>query len=717
MAKIGVQNFGGMIPIKDATVLPDNNASYALNTCLYSSTVIGWRQNSPVFSLQGVDTGSVYRIPATDSPIPGFQASTWLEFEDPYMAVCRSSIAEDSFNRYYFFPSTGFSVNGPYYNTLARILAGDANYILGIPAPETAPGVAASGGSSSTTEARTYVYTWQSTFGEEGPPSPVTVHTGKIDDTWTITLTAPLSGDTTNRTLAFANIYRTVTDTNGNASFFRVGQVAIGTTSFTDSESDATASSGLALSSEFYTSPPADLQGTVVMANGIFAGWSNKREIWFSAAFLPHAWPATFAVTVDADIVGIAAVGSSLIVLTETVPWIFTGITPDTMTGGKIICRDPCISRGSIAPAGEGVYYASPNGLILVNTGGTTNETLQIVAKEQWIGANPYNFAASKYAEAYVAFVKGATGDNSGIIVDQINPTAPFCYLGSPQQIVNVYNDELSSETFIVTAEAVYQWNPPLQIAQSTGLSWDGNVLTISGSMSAPTGTDPASLVIAFLVTRPTSAPANGVWIDGGVFALSGTHQPATGNSNYDTIAAYFYALPTTPPATPDIWNDGGVIALSGIPTNLQQSAVFNLSGLTLTQAIPFVLFTLISGSTNVPVVPWTWKSKKWRFPFAQQFVGGKVYFEVPNTITIPKPTAASRNTDQTQSFNPATQYLLLSVYADDRLVLVREIIESGELINLPSGFKATYWQFEFEGQVQLLEFGFATSIKELQGI
>src|SRR4029077_3521031 len=109
----------------------------------------------------------------------------------------------------------------------------------------------------------------------------------------------------------------------------------------------------------------ADLQGVVMMANGIAAGWSNEREVWFSAAYLPHAWPASYALTVDYPIVGLTANGASLNILCEGAPFIATGVTPDTMTIGRISSNEPCISRGSIVGSGEGAYYASPNGLIL----------------------------------------------------------------------------------------------------------------------------------------------------------------------------------------------------------------------------------------------------------------------------------------------------------------------------------------------------------------
>lgn len=59
-------------------------------------------------------------------------------------------------------------------------------YRLGIPRPDTAPTVGHTGGAANDVE-RSYVYTFVSAWGEEGPPSPVTSAVGKIDATqWDI---------------------------------------------------------------------------------------------------------------------------------------------------------------------------------------------------------------------------------------------------------------------------------------------------------------------------------------------------------------------------------------------------------------------------------------------------------------------------------------------------------------------------------------------------
>jgi hypothetical protein len=108
----------------------------------------------------------------------------------------------------------------------------------------------------------------------------------------------------------------------------------------------------------------------------------------------------------------------------------------------------------------------------------------------------------------------------------------------------------------------------------------------------------------------------------------------------------------------------------------------------------------------------WQWKTKKFRFTAPQQFKAFMVLYEVPPEVQI---TLGVRNTDQSQTFNTATQYLIIRVYADGRQVVVREIQQSGEVLLIPGNFKAELWEFQFEGQIGMRFFKVASSVKELK--
>ena len=105
-------------------------------------------------------------------------------------------------------------------------------------------------------------------------------------------------------------------------------------------------------------------------------------------------------------------------------------------------------------------------------------------------------------------------------------------------------------------------------------------------------------------------------------------------------------------------------------------------------------------------------ENKKFRFTAPQQFAAFMVIFEVPPEIQF---TLGVRNTDQAQTYNPTTQYLIIRVYADGREIVVREIQKSGEVLTIPGGYKAEIWEFELEGQVGVRLFKVASASKNLR--
>jgi len=636
-----------MIPARDPTLLPESAAGYARNASLYKGNLQGFKQSALVYTLSNSAAQMVYRAPL-GSPYD-YANSVWMEFTDPYTNVIRAPVIKDTYKRYYFFSPS----NVPQYSPLASIQSNAAKLTLGVPTPEQAPVViptaplppspktattttsstasssttgsanatAGSGattttsstGSSSTTtsttsptsstsgsssgtgstttttsiatapvmETRAYIYTWVTSYGEEGAPSLPTVVTSPVGSSYSVTVYPPLSSDTSGRSLSSVNIYRTVTDASGNAQYYFVTTLAIGSTVFNDTILDSTISTGTILPSLNWTPPPA-LQGCVAMPNGILAGWANDREIWFCEPYRPHAWPVAYSISVDFSIVGLGVTGSSLVIATTGNPYIATGITPGSMSLQKISIHEPCISRSSIVSSQEAVYYVSENGLIAINPGMADIISKALITRQDWAALGPAKFCAAKYSSSYLAFAKSTTlGDGSGdngLVIDNSSPNTPYINIRFPTSVTNIIQDEITGEALLISNNAVYQWD-----------------------------------------------------------AQSSTSQ-----------------------------------------------------------------------------APYLWRSRTFQFLYRQQFVAALIYFTLPTSVTIPTPTSATRNTSQPQTFDPTKQYLLFRVYADGNLVLTREVQQSVELIMIPSGFKANFWQFELEGQVVITNFQVATAVKDL---
>jgi hypothetical protein len=652
-----VDAFGGMQPAVDARLLPSHAAATANNTYMYSGRLQGTFQPTLLHTLVDPSALKAFRIPNGFADVEHLTNSTWLEFQDADTDVLHTNVVQDQFNRFYW---ASPSVQ-PKYNTLARIQGSQNALLLGVPAPSIAPGVSVSGGSA-TNITRSYVYTWVTLYGEEGPPSPPTVVTGRPDGTWNITMSPPAATDTngTNRLIAKTNIYRTVTGSNGVATYFFVAQVPCGeiesahehsnttidtladttligtgfsvtgtnipasttvstiassssvtinnaatatatvtltfSPNYADTNSDTTVSANNQLQSTNWTAPPTNLQGWVALPNGMIAGWDTSNNIWFCEPYRPHAWPVAYVQTVQYPVVGMGVVGQTLVIGTQGFPYWGTGVNPSVFSLSLIRAIEPCLSRGSIVSAPEGVYYASPNGLVLCNNGAVAVVTRQLMLKEDWLNIiRTSTLRAARLGVAYYAWGSGRIGvfdqasfDNAsfdqqdfggsrqGIIIEPSDPRVAITTLSNADPVFSVTNDVWTGEVFLVRDAAVY-------------------------------------------------------WLNIG-----------NQNPTYET---------------------------------------------------------------------YDWRSRIFQAPNKRSLEAIKIYFTVPATAPTLNPV---RNTSLVQTFDPNSQYGLVRLYADDRLVMTRELRTSGELMRIPSGFKADFYQLEIQGVVPILNVQVAESAKEL---
>jgi hypothetical protein len=467
MATIKLSAFSGMVPAIDDRLLPVNNASFAQNAWLYSGAISAFNRPKTVYTAASTTIGKVYRIPNQFTDAEHIQDSIWLEFQEADTDIIKSSVVGDVYDRYYF-AAAGVI---PKYNTKQRIDDDDPAFYLGVPAPTVAPGLTHAGGTGSA-QTRSYVITYLSAYSEEGPPSPPVTVTGRTDGTWTLTWTPYVDA---NRNITSVRIYRTVTSSQGVTSYFFVTEVPMSPGSYADTALDAAISSNDILGSSSWFPPPSDLEGWVTLPNGIIAGW-REQEIWFSEAYRPHAWPPEYALSVEYNIVGLGVYGQTLIVCTEGYPSAITGINPASMSMAKISSFEPCVSRGSIVSAPEGVYYASPNGLILAAQGQFNNVTKAVITKDKWQElVSLSTFRAARLGSAYYAWGTARlgmfeptafdadafeqsdyTGAYNGIFVDPTNLEA-ISTLYNPVPVTSVFNDPWSGEVFTLRNGSV-EW-------------------------------------------------------------------------------------------------------------------------------------------------------------------------------------------------------------------------------------------------------------------
>lgn len=244
-------------------------------------------------------------------------------------------------------------------------------------------------------EARTYVYTYVTAYGEEGPPSAASTVVN-LDPAQSVTVTVPSGSPTGAYNITLKRIYRS--STVGSAAQFQfVAEIPLATGSYVDSVTQSNL--GEILPSEDWVPPPAGLKGLKLMANGVGVGFVG-RTLYLSEPFLLHAWPHQYSV--DNDIVGLGVFGQSVVVLTKGNPYVYNGIDPAAMSETRLAAPQSCASKPSIVDMGDGVLYSSPDGLVMISPSGVSLVTEKIYSREQWQALNPSSIRGSVYNGRYV---------------------------------------------------------------------------------------------------------------------------------------------------------------------------------------------------------------------------------------------------------------------------------------------------------------------------
>lgn len=402
-----------------------------------------------------------YRLPSSVSaPIPISGSDNWISFFDSNVDFVRTPVLQDSFERYYWTGDSYYLTGQPQYNTRARINSGNsgsnAPFLLGVPTPVNAPIVTPPSGTVST---RSYVYTFVSAYGEEGPPSAPTSATGATG-TWVISNFDTSAGS--NRNITNINIYRTVTGANTTEYYF-VAQITLGATSYNDTANDTSVASNNVLPSLTWTTPPAGLQGLTAHPGGFLIGFSG-RDIWMSEPYHPHAWPIQYVQTMQTEVVGLAVYNNVVVVCTTSHPYWAEGMSPLALTFQKIDSIDPCVARRGIATTLEGVYYPSPQGIVKAVGGKTQLVTYPLFTREEWqLQFTASGIRAVPYGVQYIAFDSTATG----FIFSPSESLAPLTTLDRFSAVTGVQIDQYSGDVYIISANQARLWDPPTSIPYS----------------------------------------------------------------------------------------------------------------------------------------------------------------------------------------------------------------------------------------------------------
>lgn len=267
-------------------------------------------------------------------------------------------------------------------------------------------------------ETRAYVYTYVSTFGalsEESAPSEasslVDVVTGD-----TVRVSGFSAPPTAGYNITAIRIYRTIAGESSGGGYVFVAEIPLTTTEYVDALSATEL--GEALPTIGWLPPPDNMVGMTSMPNGVLAGFVGNT-VYFSEPYYPHAWPTKYSLTVPHNIVGLAAYGNSLVVMTDLYPYAINGVTPGSMTVEKIPLPEPCVSKRSIAVDQYGVVYASPNGLVGISSDTRAIISSKLFRREEWSQYQPEMLIGAIYGGKYFGFFQSSIHGAKALVLSR----------------------------------------------------------------------------------------------------------------------------------------------------------------------------------------------------------------------------------------------------------------------------------------------------------
>ena len=471
-----VTEFNGIAPVVSARLLAEGVAQIAENVVLNSGRAVPLRTNEQVtsgFNTTGASNTNLFNAARTSIwRYTPESIDYWLEWDEE-VDVVNGPLPKDTHDRIYF---TGEDV--PRVGSETQMISGNApasypalTYRLGVPrlthhssvigeldsgffgingavSPNTddrpVAGVIPSNLDTETPNSVSYVFTYVTGFGEEGPPSAASnvisvTDNATNDDDPPVTVNQVISIPVPQIPTVDApdvytsghkwRLYRSNTGSQTTAFQYVAQGTGFGNAGGTVVVTDALDSDqlGEVIPSTYWIAPPDDdsstypegpMLGLTAMPNGVFAGFAGKR-LCFSESYLPHAWPVSYRITTEDRIVAIAMAGNVLLVATEGNPYIVGGTDPSAMTAVRLEAAHACVNKRSMVDMGDYAMYAGADGLIAVAGNEVRNATEQLIDPKDWLSTyNPTTIQGFLHEGTYVGFHSTGTNSRAGFIFD-----------------------------------------------------------------------------------------------------------------------------------------------------------------------------------------------------------------------------------------------------------------------------------------------------------
>lgn len=452
--KIDIYNFKSAVTAIESELLPDEVATFANNAETIKGSIVPFKDLEASIEVGTTElTNSITRLLFRDGVnkmVSGESNERWVT----------SPLAQDDFDRIYLTSDN----NPPQVGSYASIET--IKHDLGIDAPTGTITIDSTLATGDDIQVTSVLFVEESEWGELSAPSEAALPF-QLKEGGTITITmpnAPASGHWTHRRIYIA-------DYSGN---YRYHTTILNTALSLDltmpfDESVLGEELDQIAENTVNSKPRAGMQGLTALPGGVLAGYENN-VVCFSKAYLPHAWPVNYEITIDGNILAMASAASGLVVLTDKNPYLIVGGTPEAMSPMMLDITEPCFSPKAVADMGAFVIYPSNDGLLAIAGQDNRNIIEGVIDKDEWREYVDANAVACHFNGKYWYFT-----NNGGFVFD----VTTGHYSKHDISAIACYADNLNDKIYLVNPSGnlvVYSRSN----AAYKSFTWKSKVFTIS---------------------------------------------------------------------------------------------------------------------------------------------------------------------------------------------------------------------------------------------
>ena len=272
-------------------------------------------------------------------------------------------------------------------------------------------------------------------------------------------------------------IYRSLSTSQGANAYFMVTEIAVATTTYDDSATAASIALNATLDlNATYDMPDGYMQGIVSMPNGFHVGFIGT-EICFSEPYKPHAYPESYRLISDFQIVGLGVFESTAVVMTSALPYEIPAVHPESASMNRINLVYPCLSKRSIISHGYGVMYQSDKGLVLISAATKDLVTKNFYTRTEWddLDIPSTGMVSMTYDDRYYGFWEDSDGDSHAIIYDPFEEHSVITE--NDQEMTAAWNDPETGKAYIMVDDDIMEWDA--DIANRQQYTWLSKKFTL----------------------------------------------------------------------------------------------------------------------------------------------------------------------------------------------------------------------------------------------